>query len=114
MTKQTITNERCFVQKNFFIQPRIYQFQPVQRKLAIFSNIGSSLENTMTMENLLPTPVRPSEVLIGKIVPYIAVGYIQVALILLAAKFLFNVPMVGRIVSDRLFLENCAGDHWKR
>jgi len=51
----------------------------------------------MTMENLLPTPVRPSEVLIGKIVPYIAVGYIQVALILLAAKFLFNVPMVGSV-----------------
>jgi ABC-2 type transport system permease protein len=50
-----------------------------------------------TMENLLSTPVRPGEVLIGKIVPYIAVGYIQVSLILLAAKFLFNVPMVGSV-----------------
>jgi ABC-2 type transport system permease protein len=50
-----------------------------------------------TMENLLSTPVRPAEVLIGKIVPYIAVGYIQVALILLAAKFLFNVPMIGSL-----------------
>src|ERR1035438_10037036 len=39
-----------------------------------------------TMENLLSTPVRPGEVLIGKIVPYIAVGYVQVFLILLAAK----------------------------
>jgi len=39
-----------------------------------------------TMENLLSTPVRPGEVLIGKIVPYIAVGYVQVTLILLAAK----------------------------
>jgi len=51
-----------------------------------------------TMENLLSTPVRPGEVLIGKIVPYIAVGYIQVTLILLAAKFLFNVPMVGSVL----------------
>src|SRR5260221_14291889 len=51
-----------------------------------------------TMENLLSTPVRPGEVLIGKIVPYIAVGYIQVTLILLAAKFLFDVPMVGSVL----------------
>ena len=51
-----------------------------------------------TMENLLSTPARPTEVMIGKIVPYIAVGYIQVFLILLAAKFLFNVPIVGNLV----------------
>jgi ABC-2 type transport system permease protein len=50
-----------------------------------------------TMENLLSTPVRPGEVLIGKIIPYIAVGYVQVSLILLAAKFLFDVPMVGSV-----------------
>jgi len=50
-----------------------------------------------TMENLLSTPVRPGEVMIGKIVPYITVGYVQVFLILLASKFLFNVPMVGSV-----------------
>src|SRR5260221_2057057 len=50
-----------------------------------------------TMENLLSTPVRPGEVLLGKIVPYIAVGYVQISLILLAAKFLFDVPMVGHV-----------------
>jgi len=50
-----------------------------------------------TMENLLSTPLRPSEVIIGKIVPYIMVGYIQIFLILLAAKFLFNVPVVGSV-----------------
>jgi ABC-2 type transport system permease protein len=50
------------------------------------------------MENLLATPVRPFEVMLGKILPYIAVGYIQVTLILLAARFLFNVPMVGSLV----------------
>ena len=51
-----------------------------------------------TMENLLSTPVHPGEVIIGKIVPYIAVGYVQVFLILLAAKFLFNVPIVGSVL----------------
>jgi ABC-2 type transport system permease protein len=50
-----------------------------------------------TMENLLSTPVRPGEVLIGKIVPYIGVGYVQVTLILLTARFLFGVPMIGSV-----------------
>ena len=51
-----------------------------------------------TMENLLSMPTRPVEVLVGKIVPYILVGYIQLFLILVAARFLFHVPMVGNIV----------------
>jgi ABC-2 type transport system permease protein len=50
-----------------------------------------------TMENLLSTPVHPGEVITGKIVPYILVGYVQVFLVLLAAKFLFGVPMLGSI-----------------
>jgi len=48
-----------------------------------------------TMENLLSMPARPFEVLLGKLVPYVAVGYVQVALILLAARFLFRVPITG-------------------
>ncbi len=50
-----------------------------------------------TMENLLSMPTRPAEVMIGKIIPYIMVGYIQATLILLAAKFLFQVPIVGSV-----------------
>ena len=51
-----------------------------------------------TMENLLSMPTRPSEVLIGKLVPYIFVGYVQVSLILVAAHFLFQVPMFGSLI----------------
>ena len=51
-----------------------------------------------TMENLLAMPVNPLEVMLGKIVPYIIVGYVQVLLILFFAKFLFGVPMAGSIV----------------
>ena len=51
-----------------------------------------------TMENLLATPVRPLEVMLGKIVPYIVVGYVQVVVILTAAKFLFGVPMLGSLL----------------
>jgi ABC-2 type transport system permease protein len=50
-----------------------------------------------TMENLLATPVRPIEVMAGKIVPYIVVGYVQVTIILLAAKLFFGVPIVGSL-----------------
>ena len=50
-----------------------------------------------TMENLLAMPTRPAEVLIGKIVPYILIGYVQVFVILIASKLLFHVPMHGSI-----------------
>ena len=50
-----------------------------------------------TMENLLSMPTRPFEVMVGKIIPYILVGYVQVGLILLAARFLFHVPMLGNV-----------------
>ncbi|MCP5266785.1 MAG: ABC transporter permease [Burkholderiaceae bacterium] len=48
-----------------------------------------------TMENLLATPARPIEVMLGKIVPYILIGYVQVAVILGAARLLFGIPMQG-------------------
>lgn len=51
-----------------------------------------------TMEHLLSTPTSPLEVMLGKIIPYILVGYIQMALITIAARFLFNVPMHGSII----------------
>jgi len=50
-----------------------------------------------TMENLLSMPTRPLEVLLGKIIPYILVGYVQVVLILTAAKVIFHVPMQGSL-----------------
>lgn len=48
-----------------------------------------------TMENLLATPVRPFEVMVGKILPYIVIGYVQLGVILAAAWLLFTVPMEG-------------------
>jgi ABC-2 type transport system permease protein len=50
-----------------------------------------------TMENLLATPVKPLEVMVGKIAPYILIGYVQVAVVLTAARLLFEVPMVGSL-----------------
>ncbi|PWC82685.1 mannose-1-phosphate guanyltransferase [Azospirillum sp. TSH100] len=50
-----------------------------------------------TMENLLAMPVRPFEVMLGKIVPFVVVGYVQVLLIVVAARLLFDVPIVGSL-----------------
>ncbi len=50
-----------------------------------------------TLENLLATPVRPIEVMLGKIGPYVLIGYIQLGVVLLAAWALFEVPMVGSV-----------------
>ena len=48
-----------------------------------------------TMESLLATPVQPLEVMAGKLAPYVAVGLIQTVIVLLLAKLLFAVPMLG-------------------
>jgi ABC-2 type transport system permease protein len=50
-----------------------------------------------TMENLLATPASPLEVMTGKIVPYILIGLVQVSLILVLARLVFNVPVQGRL-----------------
>lgn len=50
-----------------------------------------------TMESLLSTPVNPLEVMLGKILPYILVGYVQILLIFVAARFLFDIPMRGSL-----------------
>ncbi len=50
-----------------------------------------------TFENLLATPARPAEVMLGKIIPYVMIGLVQVTLILLAARFIFHVPFVGNL-----------------
>jgi ABC-2 type transport system permease protein len=50
-----------------------------------------------TMENLLAMPVRPIEVMIAKIAPYVFIGYVQVALILVASAVFFQLPIRGSL-----------------
>jgi ABC-2 type transport system permease protein len=52
---------------------------------------------TGTMENLLAMPARPVEVMLGKIVPYVGLGYVQVFLILIVAVVVFHVPVLGSL-----------------
>jgi len=50
-----------------------------------------------TMENLLAMPVRPIEVMLAKIVPYIAIGYVQVVLIMATSSVVFDLPVRGSL-----------------
>ncbi|WGW04105.1 ABC transporter permease [Tropicibacter oceani] len=50
-----------------------------------------------TMENLLSMPATPLEIMLGKVMPYLAVGGVQVVVVLIAAKLVFNVPFVGSL-----------------
>jgi len=51
-----------------------------------------------TMENLLAMPIRPIEVMSGKIIPYIFIGLIQITIIMLASRLMFHVPFQGSVL----------------
>jgi ABC-2 type transport system permease protein len=61
-----------------------------------------------TLEALFVSPVRPNEILLAKIIPYFMVGMLGLGMCLLAARFLFEVPMYGSLlivlVSSMLYL----------
>ena len=69
-----------------------------------------------TLENLLATPVRPLEMMVGKILPYVIFGYLQVLLIFSASRLLFGVPMHGSFVlltaMVLLFIAMRGGGTW--
>lgn len=50
-----------------------------------------------TMENLLAMPVSPLEIMIGKITPYVIIGYIQAGIIIVSARVLFDIPIFGSL-----------------
>ena len=50
-----------------------------------------------TLESLFVTPVRPFEIVIAKLVPYLVVGFTDLLICLMAARFLFEVPILGSL-----------------
>lgn len=50
-----------------------------------------------TLEQLIVSPVRPIELVVGKILPYVVIGYVQMTLILACARFVFDVPVAGSL-----------------
>jgi ABC-2 type transport system permease protein len=50
-----------------------------------------------TMESLLSMPIKPVEIMIGKIAPFVLVGFVQMTIILVAAYYVFDVPILGSV-----------------
>ncbi len=50
-----------------------------------------------TLEQLIVSPVKPVELVVGKIAPYVIMGYVQMTIILLAGRFIFRVPFLGSL-----------------
>jgi ABC-2 type transport system permease protein len=50
-----------------------------------------------TMENLLSMPISPIEIMLGKIIPYILVGFVQASMIIAIGVLLFGVPLIGNL-----------------
>lgn len=70
----------------------------LQMTMVMMTSIALTRERERgTMENLLAMPASPLEIMMGKVLPYLVVGAVQVAVILGAAKLLFGVPFVGSL-----------------
>ena len=70
----------------------------LQMTMTMMTSIALTRETERgTMENLLAMPATPVEIMFGKILPYLVVGAVQVAVVLVAAKAVFGVPFVGSL-----------------
>ncbi len=83
--------------------------------LAILSILLTSLTiarewETGSMELLLSTPARPAEIILGKMLPYIFLGFVAMSFIYLAARLVFGIPFTGSylayIAASLLFIGN--------
>jgi ABC-2 type transport system permease protein len=67
--------------------------------MLIFTALSVTRETERgTMENLLSMPITPLEIMLGKIIPYVVIGFVQAATIVLAAMLLFDVPIIGNVM----------------
>jgi ABC-2 type transport system permease protein len=54
-------------------------------------------KETGTMEALLVSPLRPWQIVVGKVAPYLAIGFVSVAAVLVEARLIFHVPIAGSL-----------------
>jgi len=70
--------------------------------LTIISSLMTAIsltreKETGTLETLLVSPLRPWHIIAGKVVPYLAIGFVSVVGVILEARLVFNVPLVGSV-----------------
>lgn len=105
---QTITKERLIpaslvthvrynseLLSEFFIVPALIGTVLTMTMIIITSVAITKEYEGGTMENLLATPLEPIEVILGKVLPYVTIGYVQILVILFSAGLLFHLPFQG-------------------
>ncbi|MBN1526212.1 MAG: ABC transporter permease [Candidatus Omnitrophica bacterium] len=101
-----------FESKNFIVPGLIAIIMMIIAALLTSLTIAREWERG-TMEQLISTPVRPAELIIGKFIPYFAIGLFDLIVAVLMGKFVFQVPLRGSIlflfVTSSLFLTGALG-----
>jgi ABC-2 type transport system permease protein len=92
---------------NFIIPGLIAVIMAIMAAMLTSLTVAREWENG-TMEQLMAGPGRPVEIVVGKLLPYFALGIVQVTLIVLTGRFVFGVPFTGSfpglIVASSAFL----------
>lgn len=89
--------------KNFIIPGLIAIIMAILAALLTSLTLSREWENG-TMELLISTPVKPQEVIFGKLIPYFCLGLVDTIIIMLAGRFLFDVPVKGSLPLVALFV----------
>lgn len=89
--------------KNFIIPGLIALIMAILSAFLTALTISREWENN-TMELLISTPVKSMEVIIGKLIPYYCVGILDILIIILAGRYVFDVPVKGSLLLLALFV----------
>ncbi len=90
--------------QNFFV-PAIVAFVIMLISLLLTSIAVIREREQGTMEQLIVSPMRPGELILGKTIPYIIISVVQMVFVTILAKFWFAIPIAGSIVL--MFLATC-------
>ena len=105
--RQRVWFNQDFESKNFIVPGLIAIIMMIIAALLTSLTVAREWERG-TMEQLIATPVKPAELIIGKFVPYFVIGIIDLVLSVIMGKFVFDVPLRGNLVllffSSTLFL----------
>jgi len=82
--------------RNFIIPGLIAIIMMVIAALLTSLTVAREWENG-TMEQLISTPIKSGELILGKLIPYFVIGMIDVTLAVLMGEFLFDIPLIGNV-----------------
>lgn len=99
--KATLIVHRNFNESNqsaFNIVPGLIGVLLTLTLVMITSTAITSERESGTMELLLTTPLKPAEIILGKVIPYVVVGYLQLTIILVLGKLIIGLPFEGSVL----------------